>query len=371
MPKVCIVSPVHNSTDIRIFKKEAVSLLKLGYDVSVICKSDDANLNKLLGIKVHTLNYTSRLTRLFCIPKVLYLALKEKSDIYHIHNPDTLPVGLGLKLFRKKVIYDTHENFREKILLRIWIHKSIRRFMANFIFYSEKLFSYFFDATIVTQTEQLREYTRSLLIGNSPLISTKSDFRIKKSNKEVIKLVYVGGISDDRGLRHMLKLNSLMNIIKSTQLHLIGPPINSLTSDSLSEVISTSCNVVYHGSLEQEAAFDIVKNSDFGLILLDDVADYRDTSPNKLFEYMMLGTPFIATEFPKWRNLLINEKAGFFISPDNINFTIANQILDERADLESYMKMASAGIKYVNDEYNWVLSDEPKLIKLYRKLMEV
>lgn len=371
MKKVTIICPVHQPTDIRIFKKEAMSLVNAGYKVSIIAKECSGLIIKNNNITVIGLNYKNRFYRFMSIPKIIFIALKERADIYHIHNPDTLPIGLVLKLLKRKVIYDTHENFRKKILLRIWIPKSLRRLTAYFIFYSEKLCSYTFDATIVTQEEQLREYTRSHLIGNSPLKSLRNDFNVNQSIEGVIKLVYVGGISEDRGLRHMLKLNYFMNNIRPTQLCLIGPPINSLTIDSLIAITNDHDNVSYHGSLPQEVAFEIVKSSDYGLILLDDVADYRDTSPNKLFEYMMLGTPFIATEFPKWQKLLNKENAGFFIPVEEICFALASKIIDERVDIDGYTNMAKSGIKFVNEKYNWSICDEPQLIKLYQNLLEV
>lgn len=368
--KITIVCPVHEANDIRLYKKQAISLINAGYEVSMISKKNSAEISTSPNLNNIELTYKNRFVRLLSIPKIIVIALKEHADVYHIHNPDTLPVGLVLKLFGKKVIYDTHENFRKKILLRKWIPKLIRSVVANSVFYAEKTLSYCFDATIVTQEEQCSDYVRSCLIGNSPLIADNRDIKIEQNDiEQPTKLVYLGGISEDRGLSTMLKLCSLMNNISPTELYLIGPVINSLSSNELLIEVNKNDNVFYEGVLNQEMAFDLVKNCDYGLILLEDVADYSDTSPNKLFEYMMLSTPFIATDFTKWKALLSGISAGFFISPEGIDFNFANKLINTRNDQKSYQAMSKSGIDFVYQKYNWAISDEPQLLNLYKKVL--
>jgi glycosyltransferase involved in cell wall biosynthesis len=161
-----------------------------------------------------------------------------------------------------------------------------------------------------------------------------------------------------------------MNNISPTELYLIGPVINSLSSNELLIKVNKNDNVFYEGVLNQEVAFDLVKNCDYGLILLEDVADYSDTSPNKLFEYMMLSTPFIATDFTKWKALLSGISAGFFISPEGIDFNFANKLINTRNDQKSYQDMSKSGIDFVYHKYNWVISDEPQLLKLYKRVLD-
>lgn len=370
MTKVCIISPVHDTTDIRIFKKQALSLLNQGYQVSAICKQDSAGFAAIFDIKLQTLAYKSRLSRFISLPKILKLALKEKADIYHIHNPDTLPIGILLKVFRKKVIYDTHENFKKKILLRQWIPKALRAVIASSVFYTEKLFSYCFDATIVTQDEQLKTYHGTTLIGNSPLLP--SDFFmdcVKPKSADIIKLVYVGGISEDRGLSNMLTLYSVLNSITTSELHLAGPAINSTSKEDIISKVEEHKNVFYHGVLMQKEAFKLIKQSDFGLILLNDVADYKNTSPNKLFEYMMQSTPFIASDFKKWKEVTHGVNAGFFISTNKIDNNFAQLLSKYKNSPKMYNTMSKEGSVFIKNHYNWQIVDEPKLLNLYTNII--
>lgn len=368
--KVTVISPVHEVNDIRVYKKEALSLCNAGYQVSIIAKESAQKIDINPDINVIELSYKNRLFRFLNIPRIIFLALKENADIYHIHNPDTLPVGFFLKFFRKKVVYDTHENFYKKIHVRAWIPKPIRTMIASFIFHSEVIGSKFFNATILTQEEQLKDYTRSHLIGNAPIANVMQRSTQKRSLPvDKIKLVFIGGISIDRGLMHMIKLCQEMNDKTPTELYLIGPAINAMTQFELSDIVNQYDNIFYKGSIAQESAFEIAKNCDYGLIIFDDVADYSDISPNKLFEYMMLGTPFVATSFPKWVDFLKKEEAGFFVLPNKIDSSFANELIQFRSDLSRYSKMVDSGIDFINNTYNWNIVDEPKLLDLYCKVL--
>jgi len=60
------------------------------------------------------------------------LALSQRADIYHFHDPELLPVGVLLKLFtRAKGIYDSHEVVSQPILTKHWIPAPLRRPLAS------------------------------------------------------------------------------------------------------------------------------------------------------------------------------------------------------------------------------------------------
>ena len=116
MKKVCHFSSVHRTNDIRVFTKECTTLAEAGYQtVLIACNS------KVDGGKVDVRNVPEeggRLGRIILRAfKVYRMALAERADIYHFHDPELLPYGLLLKLkTRAKVIYDSHECYPEDLL---------------------------------------------------------------------------------------------------------------------------------------------------------------------------------------------------------------------------------------------------------------
>ena len=101
--KICILTTVHPPFDIRIFHKEAKSLVKFGYDVTLIAQN---NRNEVVDrIKIIALpkpkNRSMRILGLTW--RVFYLALRQHADIYHFHDTELMPIGILLKLKGKKL----------------------------------------------------------------------------------------------------------------------------------------------------------------------------------------------------------------------------------------------------------------------------
>jgi hypothetical protein len=104
--KICILTSVHQAFDVRIFHKQAKTLAQTGYDVTLIAQH---NKNEIVdGVKIVALSASpNRLYRMIVTSLcILRLALKQKGNIYHFHDPELIPVGILLKLLGKKVIYE-------------------------------------------------------------------------------------------------------------------------------------------------------------------------------------------------------------------------------------------------------------------------
>lgn len=366
MKKIAIIAPVHHAADIRVVKKECQSALNAQYKVYLIARG---RLDSTIEGKVtyHKVSYQSRLQRFLLFPKVLQLALTINADVYHIHNPDTIFLGLFLKLTGRKVIYDTHESFVDKVYLREWVPSVLRPILAVGVDLLERFSSIFFDATIVTQERQLKKFHTSYLIGNAPVFRkiTASSHNAKRE----IQLVYVGGISEDRGLSYMLSLTKYMNEIHPTKLILIGPLVNNENDSLIHDAISGSSLVSYLGPLKQSMAFEYIQSSDFGLALFKSVADYEFTDPNKIYEYMMLRTLYIANDFNIWKERLDTVTKGIFVSESQINRRLAEQVVALYFDKKKYNSAVEHNYNYIRDTYNWRISEEPKLIKIYNKVL--
>ena len=110
MIKVCYFTS-KDANDIRVFHKECVSLVKAGYDVTMVCpNADDKDVQgvHVRGVKYDEQSDFARFTRL---PKSLYeKALEIDADIYHFNDPASIKYGAKLKKAGKKVIFDAFED---------------------------------------------------------------------------------------------------------------------------------------------------------------------------------------------------------------------------------------------------------------------
>ena len=133
MIKVCILTSVHPPFDTRMFHKEAKSLVRAGYTLTLVAQHDKEEI--VDGIRIIPLpkpkNRFERMTK--TVWKLFMLALKEKADVYHFHDLELIPVGLFLKVFCRRVIYDIHEDYITSIDQKEYLPVVIRKILANLI----------------------------------------------------------------------------------------------------------------------------------------------------------------------------------------------------------------------------------------------
>ena len=372
MKKIVIVAPVHRYNDVRIFQKEAHTLADQGYKVILLARTSQPLLED--GIEVKPVPEANRrLVRFLKLPLVFRMALKERGDVYHLHNPDTLPIAMALKLCGNRVIYDTHEDFAQRILIRDWIPKLIRPIIASLVATLEAIVARMVDISIATQPDvQTRLGKNALLIENAPI--TKGHLidkaylftqTIPKQN-DFLRLVYIGGISRTRGLFAMLEALAIANQKTPCRLWLIGSGLEPELEQARNHPAWKF--VDYLGLLPQWQAFGYVINSDVGLITLLDVAGYSQINPNKLYEYLVFGVPFIASDFEKWQDHLKGFKAGLFVNPAD-SPAIASKILWFIEHGDEKLKMGNRGKAFI-ESYNWEL-ESIKLIEAYQKILAV
>jgi hypothetical protein len=108
---VCHLTTVHNRGDPRIFGKECRSLAEAGYSVSLVVadggKDETVSSVRIYGVR----NRSDRLKRILFSPSDAFKrALELDAELYHLHDPELIPIGLRLKRAAKVVIFDSHED---------------------------------------------------------------------------------------------------------------------------------------------------------------------------------------------------------------------------------------------------------------------
>ena len=86
--KICILSSVHIALDNRVFYREACSLQRAGYEVTLIAVHDRAEVKD--GVRIVPLPRVPRWQRPLLWREVLRLARAEAADLYLFHDPELL-----------------------------------------------------------------------------------------------------------------------------------------------------------------------------------------------------------------------------------------------------------------------------------------
>ena len=121
-------------------------------------------------------------------------------------------------------------------------------------------------------------------------------------------------------------------------------------------------------ALPREQLLEATASADVGVQLLAGLnLNHRLTLPNKLFEYMMAGLPFISTDWPEVGRVVRQTGAGVAIASITPE-TIAEAISQVLADPVKYTAMRQAGLAAARVEFNWE-QQGAKLLKLYSGLI--
>lgn len=367
--KVVHLTTVHPPFDTRVFHKEAKTLARTGYEVVLIAQHDKDEV--VGGVKIIALpKPRNRFARIFGLTwKAFRLALWEKADIYHFHDPELLPVGVMLKLFTQaKVIYDVHEDVPEQILTKHWLPASLRHPIASVFNVIEKFLARMLDG-IVVATEGIAEKFKGLnpvVVHNFPdLGMLPNPSPAPRDGYEKI-LVYVGGLSRLRGAVEMVRALEYLNPTWNVRLDLIGrfePP----ELERELQALPGYRRVRYLGWLQPSEAYRHLDRANIGLVCLHPEPRYVIAWPVKLFEYMAAGLPVVASNFPLWKEIVEGNNCGLCVDPLDPQ-AIARAIEYLITHPEEAKKMGENGCRAVEEKYNWA-KEARKLLDLYEKIM--
>jgi len=363
--KICHLTSVHNRYDVRIFWKESVSLKKAGFDVSLIVADGFGDEIKE-GVQIFDVSKeTKRIKRILNTPKkVKAKAIEVNADVYHFHDPELIPTALKLIKKGKKVIYDVHEDVPRQLLtkpyLKDFIKPVISRIFEIFENRAAKKFTAIVAATDFIKERFLEINKNSYSVKNYPIISELNNEKDYFSKEN--KICYIGSISEVRGIKEIV---SAMKFIDS-EMELAG---NFNTNTLRGEVIKIDGwqKITEHGFVGREKTAEILAQSRVGLVTLYPTINYKDALPVKMFEYMMAGIPFVASDIELWKTIANENNCGLTANPykpddiaEKVNFLLQNS--------EQANKMGQNGKKAIKEKFNWGIESQI-LIEVYKKIL--
>ncbi|HET9791154.1 MAG TPA: glycosyltransferase, partial [Candidatus Angelobacter sp.] len=294
------LTSVHSAYDLRILK-ECISLAGAGYKVTLIAPHPFDEITE--GIQIRGVpTVAGRFRRMtLTVWRIYREAVRQRADIYHFHDPELIPVGLLLKAWGKKVIYDAHEAYPQKILCKAWIPNKLRPLLSRLFAAFERFASVLLDHVIAADrwTAATLPGRHVTAVANYPQLTPMEEMRPKdKSVPGKRTLIYAGGLDDDRGLQVMFEIARLL-IDRDVELHLFGEFARPEDEQKTREMQ----NVRFFGFLPLETLYEHMRCADIGLVLLQPVPaySYAGENTNKLFEYMLCRLPVIASNFTNLR----------------------------------------------------------------------
>ena len=101
-------------------------------------------------------------------------AVKLNRKIYHFHDPELIVVGLILKImFRKKVIYDIHELYRDALLHKNYLPKLFAKVFSIVYILIENISIHFFDYIVLAEEGYVPYYQNKSYVLVQNFIQSK------------------------------------------------------------------------------------------------------------------------------------------------------------------------------------------------------
>jgi len=373
MKTVCMISCRHSLLDDRIYKKEALTLVRNGYAVVHIgfgeefkdFYTDDAiRLIQVKRTKMETL----------CFGALFRTAKSVAADVYHLHDVELCRIALKLKKlpWHPKVIYDAHEPY-DVFLRDSWRKRSKWRLFFNDIpaVIAERRILSQIDYLIATEenvASRFREKNPNTAVIYNYSYFSPDDFPLNTENK-TFDLIYCGSLSETKGV--FLMLNALSEAKKRGYVYrmvLVGSFHNPAVQKEVEQMIwkeELSEHLLLTGELPFEEVSHYYQQSKVAFCLLSSNRTNRLILPIKLFEYAAFGLPIIGSNFGHIAEIIQGNNIGVCVNPHDAN-EVASALIDLLSG-EKYQSYVSRCKDCVRAKYLWK-NQEEKLLHIYNKM---
>ncbi len=411
--KVCHITTGHSSFDDRIFYKEAASLARNGFEVSLLVPMDrDGALRDMGGnviahneafkekvrVKGFVRSYTflARLRKLSWLIKwghllidrgriplsrplaeALHLAIRENADVYHCHEIEALWVGILAKrrLLKKgkrtHLIWDIHEYLpaRHAVGIRGLIERELT---LNFMRRALREVDYVITANQITRGHilTLNRFAHVEVLYNCPPLWLFRDYQPNPIDHIVI--CHEGALPFNRGLKEIVETARVLRdrYGEKVEIRIIGDVRGNEAHFWAKKVreYGLQKQLTKTGWLPYEEVGEALSQCSVGIIFME----YTENNmlagpPNKLFNYMRYGLPIVSTDLPETSRIVRETQSGLIVKNRSVGSLVkALSILIEDEDKRS--QMGENARKAIHDKYSWEQM-ERRLLRVYKEIL--
>ncbi len=329
--KVVHISTVHALRDPRIFYKQVPSLASLGYDMHLVVPMTTNERREIeseaLPFHVHGLRTGSRglLSRAQLGRLAFKVARELKADVYHIHDPELIPVLRLLKHYTgARVIYDMHEDYGSRGGLAGAALRRLERWAFSWV-----------DVVILADDAYLpivEDYDVPVTcIYNYPLARASANGKGGSVDSNVLRSdtgrlintgIYTGVISKARGLFELIELaNAIDKEEMDWAIDLVGvcyidlDRANAERQLAMTKAPRSLNRVGWNRFVDVAEMQPYLERASVGFILFHPHPNYVNVLPTKLYEYLQFGLPIICSNFPRLADFVAENNCGVALDP--------------------------------------------------------
>ncbi|NLE01034.1 MAG: glycosyltransferase family 4 protein [Fibrobacter sp.] len=377
--RACMVAYTHYEPDNRV-RRYAEYLADLGWEVdAVVLRKVGQEKQKVVGNvnvfriqeRVHNekskLTYFLRIFR-FLFNSALFLALKQfsrkKYDLVHVHSVPDYEVFAAIvpKLLGAKVILDIHDIVPELFLAKFKANKD--SFAFRILLLMERLSTGFADHVIIANhiwyeriVERSVDRKKCSVIMNFPdtnIFGGKS----RERNDDDFVMLYPGTLSRHQGIEMVINvLSRIRKDVPRLKFFIYGNGTDEKFLKDLTNKLGLSDIIKFFDSVSLEKIASVMANADMGIEPKRQFGFSDEAFSTKIFEFMLLGVPVVASDTSIHRYYISEEYVKYFKAGDEEDLAESIRLFYNNKELrDSYVLRASLFIKGMcwnvrSDEY--------------------
>lgn len=372
MNKKAILTVTNDITSDQRVNKAAKTLNDLGYEVLIIgVKRKDSKAFSPGYATIRRIPLLFHKKFMFYAEynlKLFFVLLFGRFSLLISNDLDTLLAGHLAAYFRRKpLIYDSHEYFCESpeiasrpVVYRFW------KALEKWLFPKQK--------TIITVNESIaslygKEYGKKLHVIRNlppyrvPAACLPADELSLPPHNDII-LLQGSGINIDRGAEELLLAMHPDHGIKNALLVIIGSGDVLPKLKEMARGPGLRDRVLFFNKMSHDELYEYTRYATIGVSLDKDTnLNYRYSLPNKLFDYIMAGTPQLASDLPEVARIIRKYNTGMFIEkhdPAHIAECLMFMLSNPKK-----LRQWEANCLQAAKELCWE-NEKPKLIDIYR-----
>ena len=295
--------------------------------------------------------------------RMIFEGYRQKADIYHSNDLNTLTQGVicsKIRLKPRKLIYDSHE-----------VQTDRTGYNRKFVKFWERSLLRFVDETIVENHTRAAHHYKLYGVYPSTLYNYSAYYDVEKRVSLDLKktlglppdekvLLYQGGLQAGRGLENLIEM---MHRVEEGTLVFIGD--GKLKKLLMRQVIEENLGhkVKFFPKVHMDILPSYTKDAYLGFQVLQNTSfNHYSASSNKLFEYIMAHVPIVSCDFPEIKSIVEGEQVGISLDASNVdelakvvNILVKDEILRNRY---------SENCRSAKMKYNWD-NEQEKLLVIY------
>jgi len=395
-PKVCMLAYCESPTSYPPMFHEGVSLGREGFEAEALCfaATPEARPSEVHAPGFRTRRFRLRTRSFFhallgpstkirilaalqyalsygeYVTKSLVHALASGADAYEGNDlPALLPALLAARIRRRPVVYRAHELFSEtqSHVPFAWFWRLLDRLLVPKC-----------DEVVTPEENRSRIYLDEFGANHLPMTVRncppyRPPMRSARLREELVRrgvncptiVLYQGLIDSMRCIEEIAEATRYFDA--GVVLVIIGGGYGKWADAAA--VLARYDRVVVLPRVPYEELPAYTASADIGILLYrNDCRNNYYCAPNKVFEYMMMGLPVIAANYPGMISLVEGEAVGVCVNPGDAR-AIAAAVNRMAAEPEARMRYGANGLRRSMERYHWDAEFQPLLMR-YRALLE-